>query len=48
MLDNGDDMLAHLSSQVNPKVVGLERVKKAILLSLASGGDKWGDRGRNL
>ena len=32
--------------KVNPKIVGMERVKKAILISLASSGDKFGDRGR--
>jgi DNA replicative helicase MCM subunit Mcm2 (Cdc46/Mcm family) len=39
-------MLTYLAEQINPKVYGLLDVKKKILLCLASGEDKWGDRGR--
>lgn len=46
MLENGEDMLSYFAEQVNPKVYGLAEVKKAIVLALASTGDKWGDRGR--
>ena len=46
MLQNGEDMLDYLAQQINPKVYQLEHVKKAIVLTLASTGDKFGDRGR--
>lgn len=46
MLETGTDMLSFLAEQINPKVYGLLNVKKAIVLSLASTNDKWGDRGR--
>lgn len=40
------DMLDYWARFINPKVTGLERVKKALLLSVASINDKFGDRGR--
>lgn len=46
MLRDGVDMLEYWSKQINPKVIGLEYVKQVVLLSLASAGDKYGDRGR--
>ena len=46
MLQNNGDALTYLAEQVNPKVYGLLNVKKAIVLSITSPNDKWGDRGR--
>ena len=40
------DMLDYWARFINPKVTGLEKVKKALLLSIASANDKHGDRGR--
>jgi len=40
------DMLDYWARYINPKVTGLERVKKALLLSIASVNDRYGDRGR--
>jgi len=40
------EALDYWSERINPKVTGMEDVKKAILLSLASHGDEYGDRGR--
>lgn len=40
------DPVNHWSERINPKLVDLERVKKAALLSIASHGDQYGDRGR--
>jgi len=40
------DMLDYWAKFINPKVTGLEHVKKAILLSIASTNDRHGDRGR--
>lgn len=41
-----EDMIEHWYPMINPKVVGMEDVKRAVLLSIASHGDKFGDRGR--
>ena len=46
MLQNNGDALTYLAEQVNPKVYGLLNIKKAIVISLVSPTDKWGDRGR--
>lgn len=46
MLEKGVDMLDYWASEINPKVIGLEHIKRIALLSLASAGDKFGDRGR--
>jgi len=40
------DAVEHWYDKINPKIVGMERVKKSILISLASSSDKFGDRGR--
>jgi len=40
------DMLDYWARFINPKVTGLENVKQALLLSIASTGDRYGDRGR--
>lgn len=45
LIEKGE-ILDYMASQINPKVIGLDRLKKAILLSLVSAGDKYGDRGR--
>ena len=36
----------YFASFINPKVVGLEHAKRALLLALVSAGDVYGDRGR--
>jgi DNA replicative helicase MCM subunit Mcm2 (Cdc46/Mcm family) len=41
-----DRAVEYFAAQINPKVSGLAHVKRAILLSLLSAGDKYGDRGR--
>ena len=46
LVNNGTDMIEYWTEWVNPKVEGLEHIKKAILLCVASHGDKFGDRGR--
>lgn len=46
LVSSGTDMVEYWSEWVNPKVEGLEHIKKAILLCVASHGDKFGDRGR--
>ena len=46
MLANGVDMVNYWTPEVNPKVIKLEDIKRIALLSLASAGDKFGDRGR--
>ena len=46
MLADGTDMLEYWGKWINPKIEGLDHVKKALLLSIASHGDKFGDRGR--
>ena len=46
LVSSGTDMVEYWSKWVNPKVEGLEHIKKAILLCIASHGDKFGDRGR--
>jgi len=47
-LTSGEDYKAldYWSERVNPKITDMENVKKAVLLSLASHGDEYGDRGR--
>jgi len=45
-LSQEEDMLDHWYPAINPKVVGMEDVKRAVLLSIASHGDHYGDRGR--
>jgi len=45
-LVESEDMLDYWASRINPKVVGMEDEKRAVLLSIASHGDKFGDRGR--
>jgi len=46
MLGAMDDMVDYWAVEMNPKVVGLLHVKRALLLSVASAGDRHGDRGR--
>lgn len=46
LLAEGTDMLEYWNPWINPKIEGLSHVKKALLLSIASHGDKFGDRGR--
>lgn len=46
LVSAGTDMVEYWTDWVNPKVEGLEHIKKAILLCVASHGDKFGDRGR--
>ncbi len=40
------DLLAYWATWINPKIDGMIAVKKALLLCMASHGDRWGDRGR--
>ena len=40
------DMLDYWARFINPKVTGMEHVKRALLLSVASTNDRYGDRGR--
>lgn len=47
MLEEPDfDAVDYWAEKINPKVEGMLDVKRAILLSLASHGDNYGDRGR--
>lgn len=46
LLSEGTDMLEYWNKWINPKIEGMAPVKKALLLSMASHGDKFGDRGR--
>ena len=46
LLTQEEDMLEYWYPSINPKVVGMEDVKRAVLLSIASHGDHYGDRGR--
>lgn len=46
LVDDGTDMINYWASRINPKIDGMEYEKTAILLMLASQGDKFGDRGR--
>lgn len=46
LISSNQDMVEYWSKWINPKIEGMEAVKKAILISLASHGDKYGDRGR--
>jgi len=41
-----EDMLEYWYPSINPKVAGMEDVKRAVVLSIASHGDRYGDRGR--
>ncbi len=41
-----EDMVEYWYPAINPKIVGMEDVKRAVLLSIASHGDHYGDRGR--
>lgn len=41
-----EDMLEYWYPSINPKVTGMDDVKRATVLSLASHGDRHGDRGR--
>jgi DNA replicative helicase MCM subunit Mcm2 (Cdc46/Mcm family) len=45
-LAESEDMIEHWYQSINPKVVGMDDVKRAVLLAIASHGDKFGDRGR--
>lgn len=45
-LADSKDMIEHWYQLINPKVVGMDDVKRAVLLAIASHGDKFGDRGR--
>jgi len=45
-LSQEEDMLEHWYPAINPKIVGMDDVKRAVLLSIASHGDHYGDRGR--
>lgn len=46
LLADGTDMLEYWNGWINPKIEGMSSVKKALLLSMASHGDRFGDRGR--
>jgi len=46
LVSDGTDMVEYWCKWVNPKVEGLDHIKKAILLCVASHGDRFGDRGR--
>ncbi len=46
LLSDGTDMLEYWNRWINPKIEGMAPVKKALLLSMTSHGDKFGDRGR--
>lgn len=46
LISDGTDMLEYWNKWINPKIEGMPQVKKALLLSIASHGDKFGDRGR--
>jgi DNA replicative helicase MCM subunit Mcm2 (Cdc46/Mcm family) len=45
-LADSKDMIEHWYPMINPKVVGMDDVKRAVLLAVASHGDRFGDRGR--
>jgi len=45
-LSRTEDMLDYWYPAINPKVVGMDDVKRAVLLSIASHDDRYGDRGR--
>jgi len=46
LVETEDDLLDYWSRHINPKITGMERLKKAVLLSVASVNDRHGDRGR--
>lgn len=46
LVTGGKDMVTYWAPFINPKIEGMEDVKTALLLSLASVGDQFGDRGR--
>lgn len=45
-LSRTEDMLEYWYPAINPKIVGMEDIKRAVVLSIASAGDYFGDRGR--
>jgi DNA replicative helicase MCM subunit Mcm2 (Cdc46/Mcm family) len=45
-LSQEEDMVEYWYPAINPKIVGMDDVKRAVLLSIASHGDHYGDRGR--
>ena len=45
-LSQEEDMVEYWYPAINPKIVGMDGVKRAVLLSIASHGDHYGDRGR--
>ena len=46
LITSDNDPVNYWSERINPKLVDMERCKKAVLLTIASHGDKYGDRGR--
>lgn len=44
--DDDYDAVNYWAERINPKLIDMERAKKAALLSVASHGDHYGDRGR--
>lgn len=46
LISEGKDMLEYWNKWINPKIENMEPVKKALLISMASHGDRFGDRGR--
>lgn len=46
LITEDKDMLEYWSKWINPKIENMEPVKKALLISMASHGDRFGDRGR--
>lgn len=45
-LSRTKDMLDYWYPAINPKIVGMDDIKRAVVLSIASHGDYYGDRGR--
>jgi len=41
-----EDMVEYWYPAINPKVVGMDDIRRAVLLAIASHSDKYGDRGR--
>lgn len=41
-----EDMLEYWYPSINPKVAGMDDIKRAVVISIASHGDRYGDRGR--
>jgi len=46
LIAGGEDLVTYWAHFINPKIEGMVDVKVALLLSLASVGDQFGDRGR--